>query len=135
MYCCTGRGDFCCSNNRSSASCCAYNKSRIQPYSGDASDDLRRACHAVLDITVECYPYTATQTTIESAVYDEGWQETFGITYGDLQWAETGERLTAESFARYRKTGGMVIAHSIPGRYCKINNCRFNCFNCQRWNA
>ena len=27
---------------------------------------------------------------------------------------ETGERLNAESFARYRKSGGMVIAHSIP---------------------
>ena len=66
-----------------------------------------------IDITVECYPYTATQTTIESAVYDEGWQESFGITYGDLQWATTGERLTAESFAKFRKTGGMVIAHSI----------------------
>jgi len=66
-----------------------------------------------LDITVECYPYTATQTTIESAVYDEGWQESLGITFGDLQWVETGERLTAESFAKYRKTGGMVIAHSI----------------------
>jgi N-acyl-D-aspartate/D-glutamate deacylase len=67
-----------------------------------------------LDVTVECYPYTATQTTIESAVYDEGWQESFGITFEDLQWAETGERLNAESFTRYRKSGGMVIAHSIP---------------------
>jgi dihydroorotase len=67
-----------------------------------------------MDVTVECYPYTATQTTIESAVYDEGWQQKFGIDYKDLQWAETGERLTAESFAKFRKTGGMVIAHSIP---------------------
>jgi dihydroorotase len=67
-----------------------------------------------LDVTVECYPYTATQTTIESAVYDKGWQESFGITYSDLQWAATGERLTEESFTRYRKSGGMVIAHSIP---------------------
>lgn len=66
-----------------------------------------------LDVTVECYPYTATQTTIESAVYNEGWREQFGIDYEDLQWAETGERLTAESFAKYRKSGGMVIAHSI----------------------
>jgi len=66
-----------------------------------------------LDVTVECYPYTATQTTIESAVYDEGWQEKLGISYNDLQWAETGERLTKESFEKYRKTGGMVIAHSI----------------------
>ena len=75
---------------------------------------IKEAHSRDIDITVECYPYTATQTTIESAVYDEGWQESFGITFSDLQWAETGERLTAESFAKYRKTGGMVIAHSIP---------------------
>lgn len=74
---------------------------------------IKEARSRANDITVECYPYTATQTTIESAVYDEGWQESFGISYGDLQWAATGERLTAESFAKYRKTGGMVIAHSI----------------------
>lgn len=67
-----------------------------------------------IDVSVECYPYPATQTTIESAVYDEGWQESFGITYKDLQWVLTGERLNAESFAKYRKEGGMVIAHSIP---------------------
>ena len=74
---------------------------------------IKEARDKNLDITVECYPYTATQTTIESAVYDEGWQEMLGITYSDLQWAETGERLTKESFAEYRKTGGMVIGHSI----------------------
>jgi len=75
---------------------------------------IKEANSQGIDISAECYPYSATQTTIESAVYDEGWQESFGITYSDLQWAETGERLTAESFAKYRKTGGMVIAHSIP---------------------
>ncbi len=67
-----------------------------------------------LDLTCCCYPYTAFGTGIASAVFDEGWQKKFGIDYGDLQWAATGERLTAESFARYRKTGGMVIAHAIP---------------------
>jgi dihydroorotase len=74
---------------------------------------IKEARSRDIDITVECYPYTATQTTIESAVYDEGWQESFGITFSDLQWAATGERLTAESFSKFRKTGGMVIAHSI----------------------
>ncbi|NSW94324.1 MAG: amidohydrolase family protein, partial [Bacteroidales bacterium] len=75
---------------------------------------IKEARSRNLDISVECYPYPATQTTIESAVYDEGWQESFGITYEDLQWVATGERLNAETFARYRKAGGMVIAHSIP---------------------
>jgi N-acyl-D-aspartate/D-glutamate deacylase len=67
-----------------------------------------------LDVTTECYPYTAGMTDISSALFDEGWQEVYGIDYDKLQWAATGERLTAESFARYRRTGGMVIVHSIP---------------------
>jgi len=73
-----------------------------------------------MDISVECYPYTATQTTIESAVYDGDWRGSWGIDYGDLQWIATGERLTAESFAKYRKMGGMVIAHSIPEEIVKF---------------
>lgn len=62
-----------------------------------------------LDVTTECYPYTAGQTRIESAILDEGWQQRLGIGYGDLQWTASGERLNAESFARYRKAGGSVI--------------------------
>jgi N-acyl-D-aspartate/D-glutamate deacylase len=73
-----------------------------------------------LDITTEAYPYTATQTLIESAIYDEGWQERLGMTYKDLQWVATGERLTAESFARYRKEGGSVIGHSIPEEISRL---------------
>jgi N-acyl-D-aspartate/D-glutamate deacylase len=67
-----------------------------------------------MDITTECYPYTAGMTGIESAIFDEGWKERMAIDYQDLQWAATGERLTAESFSRYRKSGGMVAVHSIP---------------------
>lgn len=64
------------------------------------------------NLTVECYPYTAGMTDIKSAIFDPGWRETMGIDYKDLQWGATGERLTAESFARYRQVGGLVIAHS-----------------------
>jgi N-acyl-D-aspartate/D-glutamate deacylase len=73
-----------------------------------------------LDVTTEAYPYTATQTLIESAIYDDGWQERLGITYKDLQWVATGERLTAETFARYRKEGGSVIGHSIPEEISRL---------------
>jgi dihydroorotase len=73
-----------------------------------------------LDVTTECYPYTATQTNIESAIYDEGWKDALGIDYKDLQWVATGERLTEESFARYRKTGGSVIGHAIPEEIARI---------------
>jgi dihydroorotase len=67
-----------------------------------------------LDVTTECYPYTAGSTALQSAVFDPGWQEAMGITYKDIQWTKTGERLTAETFERYRKEGGIVVIHSIP---------------------
>lgn len=74
-----------------------------------------------LDVTTEAYPYTAGMTDIASAVFDPGWQvRTGGISYGDLQWALTGERLTEETFGRYRKTGGMVILHSIPEEMVRV---------------
>jgi len=67
-----------------------------------------------LDVTTEAYPYTAASTAIESALFDPGWQEAWGITYKDLQWAKTGERLTPETFEKYRKEGGILIIFSIP---------------------
>jgi N-acyl-D-aspartate/D-glutamate deacylase len=67
-----------------------------------------------LDVTTECYPYTAASTDLASAMFDEGWQERMAITYHDLQWTATGERLNAESFAKYRKEGGNVVIFAIP---------------------
>jgi dihydroorotase len=67
-----------------------------------------------LDVTTECYPYTAASTGLHTAIFDPGWQQRMGIDYKDLQWAETGERLTAETFEKYRKQGGIVVIHSIP---------------------
>src|SRR5256885_12356993 len=52
--------------------------------------------------------YTAGSTALQSAIFDAGWQESMGITFKDIQWAETGERLTAETFEKYRKQGGIV---------------------------
>jgi hypothetical protein len=62
-----------------------------------------------LDVTTEAYPYIAGATRLESSVFDEGWKKQLDISYGDLQWVATGERLTEESFNRYRKQGGSVI--------------------------
>ena len=67
-----------------------------------------------LDVTTECYPYTAGMTAIDSALFSEGWEQKYGISYDSLQWADTGERLTASTFAEYREIGGMVIVHSTP---------------------
>ena len=67
-----------------------------------------------LDVTTEVYPYTAASTYLQSALFDPGWQERFGIGFNDVQWSATGERLTEESFARYRARGGLVVIHMIP---------------------
>lgn len=73
-----------------------------------------------LDVTTEAYPYTAAMTGLETAIFDDGWQQKMGIGYGDLQWVATGERLTPESFARYRRQGGLVVIHSIPEQIARL---------------
>lgn len=73
-----------------------------------------------LDVTTECYPYTAASTGLHTAIFDPGWQERMGITYKDVQWAETGERLTAETFEKYRKQGGIVVIHMIPEEAARV---------------
>ena len=67
-----------------------------------------------LDVTTECYPYTAGMTSIQSATFNEGWQKLMEIDYGDLEWPENGERLNAGSFDKYREAGGWVIMHIVP---------------------
>lgn len=80
-----------------------------------ALEMIHSAARHNLDFTTEAYPYTAGMTDLSSAIFSEGWQaRNGGIDYHDLQWAATGERLTAESFVRYRRQGGMVAIHSIP---------------------
>jgi len=75
---------------------------------------IRAAKARGTDVTTECYPYVAGSTGLESALFDPGWQERMRIGYGDLQWVKTGERLTAETFERYRKEGGQVVIFMIP---------------------
>jgi len=67
-----------------------------------------------VDVTTECYPYVAASTGLHTAIFDPGWQQRMGIDYKDVQWADTGERLTAETFEKYRKTGGIVVIFAIP---------------------
>ena len=66
-----------------------------------------------MDLTTEVYPYTAASTVLESAMFNPGWQENLKIGYGDLAWAATGERLTEQTFATYRKQGGWVIIYMM----------------------
>ncbi|TMI65176.1 MAG: D-glutamate deacylase [Bacteroidetes bacterium] len=65
------------------------------------------------NITTELYPYPAASTLLQSPVFDEGWQKRLGISYEDLMWIATGERLTKETFESYRKAGGIVIIYNM----------------------
>jgi len=65
------------------------------------------------NITTEMYPYTAAATGISTNMFSDGWQQRIGISYEDLQWVATGERLTKETFEKYRKTNGTVILHMM----------------------
>ncbi len=73
-----------------------------------------------VDVTTEAYPYTAASTSIQSAIFDPGWQEKLQISYGDIQWQDTGERLTEESFDRYREQGGTVIIHMMKPEWIEL---------------
>lgn len=73
-----------------------------------------------IDVSAEVYPYTAASTGIQSTLLDQSWQEHLGINYGDLQWQDTHERLTAETFAKYRKQGGVVILHMMKEEWLEL---------------
>jgi len=74
-------------------------------------DALNAARARKVDVTTEVYPYTAGASLIQSALYD-GWEQWPDERFAQMQWAATGERLTRETFAKYRAQGGSVISHS-----------------------
>jgi N-acyl-D-aspartate/D-glutamate deacylase len=69
---------------------------------------IRTAIAGGARLTTCVYPYSYWATYLYSRRFDAGWQRRFGLDYADLRVVGTGERLTAASFARYRKTGVLV---------------------------
>ncbi len=67
-----------------------------------------------LDITACAYPYPYWGTYLNSARFDDGWQERFRVTYKDLHIAGTDERLNAGTFKRHRAKGTLAVAYAIP---------------------
>ena len=74
------------------------------------------------DISVEMFPYTAGSTSISADVFNRDWQTIFNITYEDVQWSETGEWFTKESWEDKRKNNpeGMIIHHYMKDEWIKI---------------
>jgi N-acyl-D-aspartate/D-glutamate deacylase len=51
-----------------------------------------------LDVTTEAYPYIAGMTSVNSALFNPGWQEKLGVGYDAIVIPNTGEHLTKQRF-------------------------------------
>jgi dihydroorotase len=64
------------------------------------------------DVTTETYPYAAGMTEIQSATIQDIYKDASDERLAELEWPRTGERLNRETFARYAKIGGPIVAHT-----------------------
>lgn len=74
----------------------------------EALGKIRAGIGQGLRLTCCVYPYSYWATYLSSRRFGAGWQERYGLTYQDLRVVGTGERLTAESFARHRARRALV---------------------------
>jgi N-acyl-D-aspartate/D-glutamate deacylase len=73
-----------------------------------ALDKMRTAISQGLEITTCIYPYSYWATYLYNNRFGPGWQQRYGISFGDLRIVGSSERLTAQSFARYRQSSKLA---------------------------
>ncbi|MFC1578918.1 amidohydrolase family protein [Pseudomonadota bacterium] len=68
-----------------------------------------------LNVISEAYPYDYGSSIIGADYLGEGFQEAMGMDYSDITYVKTGEKMTKELLARYRKQdpGGMMMLHHM----------------------
>jgi N-acyl-D-aspartate/D-glutamate deacylase len=73
------------------------------------------------NVTYEMFVHTAGSTGIGVHAFRTDWQERFGITYGDVQVAATGEWLTEERFRRLQESdpNATVIHHYMQEEWIR----------------
>ena len=69
-----------------------------------ALEKIRHANDEGFTITTCVYPYSYWATYLYNNRFGPGWQERYGLTYDDLRIVGTSVRLSARTFAHYRKT-------------------------------
>lgn len=62
------------------------------------------------DITCCVYPYSYWATYVHSKRFDPGWQQRYGLDYGDLTLVGTNQRLNERTFNIYRRKTGYLVA-------------------------
>ena len=82
-------------------------------------DEIDAARARGVDVTTEMFPWTAGSAAISSDVFSRNWREIFAIDYTDVQWAETGEWLTENTFQAYREArpDGQTMHHYIREKW------------------
>lgn len=75
-----------------------------------ALEKIRTANAQGLTITACVYPYSFWATYLSNNRFGAGWQQRYGLSYGDLRIVGTTERLTARSFAHYRNSSSPLAA-------------------------
>jgi N-acyl-D-aspartate/D-glutamate deacylase len=75
-----------------------------------ALEKIRTANAQGLTITTCVYPYSFWATYLSSHRFGAGWQQRYGLSYYDLRIVGTSERLSARSFAHYRKNSSLLAA-------------------------
>ena len=73
-----------------------------------ALDKIRNANAQGALITTCVYPYSFWATYLSNNRFGPGWQQRYGLNYDDLMIVGSSERLTARSFAHYRKTSALA---------------------------
>ncbi len=76
----------------------------------EALSMIRGAREHGIDVTTEAYPYTASSTFIESALFDS-WDGLDDTQYQRLQWPGQAARLTRRTYEQFRERGGWVVIH------------------------
>jgi N-acyl-D-aspartate/D-glutamate deacylase len=74
----------------------------------EALEKIRNANAKDVKMTCCVYPYSFWATYLHSKRFADGWQQRYGLTYKDLRLVGTNERLTPESFAKYKEMKKLV---------------------------
>lgn len=75
-----------------------------------ALEKIRNANAQGLTITTCVYPYSFWATYLSNNRFGTGWQQRYGLSYGDLRIVGSSERLTARTFAHYRRNSSRLAA-------------------------
>lgn len=75
-----------------------------------ALEKIRTANAQGMTITTCVYPYSFWATYLSNNRFGAGWQQRYGLSYGDLRIVGSSERLTARTFAHYRNSSSPLAA-------------------------